>query len=119
MSSMELGAIGELTGGVAFWRCGKNFIACDGTGPTSAPRSVSSHAEGYYEGRPLKNVKLVLCAVLLGVLVIFSAQNHEVVRVQFLFWYVEMSRAVLLFLVLAIGFVIGWTFEKLLRRRAR
>lgn len=62
------------------------------------------------------NVKLVLSLILLGLLVIFSAQNYEVVRVRFLVWHLEMSRAVLLFLMLAVGIAVGWALSSLRRR---
>jgi uncharacterized integral membrane protein len=62
------------------------------------------------------NLKLILSLVLLGLLVIFSAQNYEVVQVRFLFWRLEMSRAVLLLLVLAVGLAIGWTFSTIRHR---
>ena len=63
------------------------------------------------------NAKLILSLVLVGLLVIFSAQNYEVVRLRFLFWHLDMSRAVLLFLVLAAGIAIGWTLAGLRRKR--
>ena len=62
------------------------------------------------------NAKLIISLVLLGLLVIFSAQNYEIVRVRFLFWHLDMSRAVLLFLVLAIGIAIGWTSSTIRQR---
>ena len=61
------------------------------------------------------SIRLVLSIVLLGLLVIFSAQNYEVVRVRFLFWHLDLSRAVLLFLVLAIGIAIGWALPTVRR----
>lgn len=53
------------------------------------------------------NWKWVLILVLLLVLVIFTAQNYEVVKVQFLFWSFKTSRAIIIFSSLAVGFIAG------------
>lgn len=52
--------------------------------------------------------KLVFSLVLTGIIVLFVVQNVAVVEISFLFWSVAMSRALLLFFVLAAGIVIGW-----------
>lgn len=59
--------------------------------------------------------KLLASLALLGLLVIFSVQNYEVVQLRFLVWQIDMSRAILLFLVLAFGIGIGWTLATLRR----
>jgi uncharacterized integral membrane protein len=61
------------------------------------------------------SVKAAVSIVLLGLLAVFIAQNYEIVRVRFLFWHLDMSRAVLLFLVLAMGMVIGWALSTIRR----
>ena len=40
--------------------------------------------------------------------VIFIVQNATVVEIQLLFWKISMSRALMIFFVLAIGVIIGW-----------
>lgn len=40
--------------------------------------------------------------------VVFVSQNVAVVDVNFLFWTVSMSRALLILFTLAIGFLLGW-----------
>lgn len=65
----------------------------------------------------MKNPKVILSLVLLGLLIVFVIQNAEVLNVNFLFWSFAMSRALTLFFVLAIGIVIGWVLHGL--RRAR
>jgi uncharacterized integral membrane protein len=40
-------------------------------------------------------------------LVIFATQNYEVVKVKFLAWSFETSRAIVIFISLLIGFIIG------------
>ena len=42
------------------------------------------------------------------ILVIFILQNMTVVDVRFLFWHLSVSRAIMIFILLAIGIVIGW-----------
>jgi uncharacterized integral membrane protein len=63
----------------------------------------------------MRNLKLVVSLVLLAMLVIFSIQNAEVLGINFLFWSLQVRRALLLFLVLAIGIVIGWVLRSLRR----
>jgi uncharacterized integral membrane protein len=54
------------------------------------------------------NVKLILSLILVGLAVIFIIQNVAVVEIQFLFWTMSMSRALFMFLLLAIGLIVGW-----------
>ena len=53
------------------------------------------------------NFKITLVVILVCLTLIFLAQNIQVVTVSFLLWEVSMSRAVLLFFSLLIGFIIG------------
>jgi putative membrane protein len=52
--------------------------------------------------------KLILIMIIASLTVIFITQNVAAVDVTFLFWSVSMSRAVLIFFVLMIGFILGW-----------
>ena len=52
--------------------------------------------------------KLMLMLILAGLAVLFIIQNVAVVEIQFLFWSMQMSRSLLMFLLLAIGIIIGW-----------
>ena len=61
------------------------------------------------------NWKLWVVLVLLGLLGIFVLQNTRVVEVRFLFWRLEMSRALMLFGVLGAGLVVGWLLGTLRR----
>lgn len=47
----------------------------------------------------------ILCGVLA---VIFILQNVQAVEVTFLAWSISMSRAILLIVMLFIGFLFGW-----------
>lgn len=64
------------------------------------------------------NARLIVSIALIALLLLFSAQNYQVVRVRFLFWHLDMSRAVLILLVLAAGIIIGWILSSW-RRRSR
>jgi len=55
---------------------------------------------------------LGIIILLLGV-VLFTLQNTEQVQVHFLFWQFSASRALMLFIVLAIGFFSGWLTKSL------
>jgi len=66
------------------------------------------------------NAKLLVVLVLLGAAVLFIVQNVAVVEIQFLFWSMQMSRSLLMFLLLAIGILIGWFLHAFVKhRRAR
>lgn len=54
------------------------------------------------------NYRMGLVAILVFFALVFVAQNIDVVTVKFLLWEFSMSRAVLLFFSLLIGFIIGW-----------
>jgi uncharacterized integral membrane protein len=63
------------------------------------------------------NFKITLVVILVCLALIFLAQNIQVVTVSFLLWEVSMSRAVLLFFSLLIGFIIGWFLHSYLSYR--
>ena len=46
---------------------------------------------------------------LLLLTVIFTLQNSEIVTINFLFWKLSISRALMIFILLIIGILIGWT----------
>ena len=53
----------------------------------------------------IRNI-LFICLVLLVLITVF--QNTQVVEFRFLVWTISLSRALMLFGALAIGFVAGW-----------
>ncbi|OIP50774.1 MAG: hypothetical protein COX17_10935 [Deltaproteobacteria bacterium CG23_combo_of_CG06-09_8_20_14_all_60_8] len=53
-------------------------------------------------------VKIATGMALLLLVVIFTLQNTELIVIQFLFWHFSLSRALMLFLVLAVGILIGF-----------
>jgi uncharacterized integral membrane protein len=50
----------------------------------------------------------ILLFVLLALVIAFALQNTQVVDVQFFFWTLSMSRALLLLGTLVIGLFAGW-----------
>lgn len=58
----------------------------------------------------------ILIIALLAFLVIFTVQNYEVVKIQFLLWSFETSRAIIIFGTLVIGFAIGWIASYLTKK---
>jgi uncharacterized integral membrane protein len=63
------------------------------------------------------NFKIILVIIFSGLVLVFVAQNINVVTVQFLFWEMSMSRAVLIFFSVLTGFVIGWFLNSYLSYR--
>lgn len=55
--------------------------------------------------------------VLLSIVLIFIFQNTTRVSVNFLFWHIESSSAVLLFLVFLAGLTVGVLFTLYARRK--
>ncbi|MBM4272162.1 MAG: LapA family protein [Deltaproteobacteria bacterium] len=63
------------------------------------------------------NVRLILILILVSVVVMFIVQNVAAVEVTFLLWSISMSRSLLIFFTLIIGFVIGWFLHSYLSYR--
>jgi putative membrane protein len=62
------------------------------------------------------NAKLILGIILAGMAAIFIIQNVTSVDLTFLFWTLSMSRALLMLLILSIGFILGWLMHGNFRR---
>jgi uncharacterized integral membrane protein len=54
----------------------------------------------------------VVLLVLLALVIVFALQNTQVVEVQFFFWTLSMSRALVLLGTLVIGLFAGWLIGK-------
>lgn len=63
------------------------------------------------------NFKLSFVLILAGLAVLFIIQNVAVVEIQFLFWSIQMSRSLLIFSMLAIGVILGWSLHGFLKYR--
>jgi len=64
------------------------------------------------------HVKLIIVLALIALLSIFIIQNSDVVALQFLFWKIEMSRALMFVFVLLFGTGIGWFLRGYLMHKA-
>jgi len=63
------------------------------------------------------NFKLTVIIILASIGAIFLTQNISAVEVSFLFWSISMSRALLIFFTLVIGFILGWFLHSYLSYR--
>jgi uncharacterized integral membrane protein len=54
------------------------------------------------------NIKIISIIALIVLVVLFIVQNISIVEITFLFWSLQMSRALLIFFLLTIGIAIGW-----------
>ncbi len=63
------------------------------------------------------NYKLIISLVLIGLVVLFIVQNAAVVDIRLLFWTISMSRALMVFFLLAIGVLVGWMLHSHFTRR--
>jgi len=55
-----------------------------------------------------KHFRLIVTIALLLLVALFAVQNSEIVEVEFLIWGLSIPRSLLIFLVLLIGFIVGW-----------
>ncbi len=59
------------------------------------------------------SVKLVGGLIIAGLIIIFTLQNTQVVEIRLFFWKVVMSRALMIFIILAVGVILGWILRTL------
>lgn len=65
-------------------------------------------------------IKLGISALLAFLVFVFVTQNTEVVQITFIAWSVQISLALLVFVMLWAGIIIGWLLNSYLRfSRAR
>ena len=57
--------------------------------------------------------KGIIIVIFVLIAIIIIAQNTEVMPIQLLFWRILMSRIVLIILMLALGFGIGFVLAKI------
>ena len=62
------------------------------------------------------NAKLIVGIILAGMTILFILQNVTPVELTFLFWTLSMSRALLMFLILSVGIILGWMLHGSFRR---
>jgi putative membrane protein len=61
-------------------------------------------------------IRIVTGLGLLLLVALFTLQNTEVVTITFLFWHFSLSRALLIFLFLVTGVVVGWVLHSIAER---
>ena len=63
------------------------------------------------------NIKVILLMIIAGLAVLFIIQNVSAVTVGIFLWTISLSLALLIFLVLAMGFALGWFLHSFLSYR--
>ena len=58
------------------------------------------------------SARFIAILVLIALVVIFIFQNLEVVKVSFLFWEISSPRALMIFITLVIGVIVGYLSNK-------
>ena len=84
----------------------------------TSPRmtSFNNGRIAFYSGGIEMNAKLIVGIILAGMAVLFIFQNAMPVELTFLFWTLSMSRALLMFLILSVGVILGWLLHGSFRR---
>ncbi len=68
--------------------------------------------------KPMKPKYIILLIIAILSLIVLL-QNTQVVMFRILFWKIEMSRVVMILLLLALGFISGFVVGRLNRGRAK
>ena len=56
----------------------------------------------------MNNIKIILSVILGSLAALFLIQNFAVINIRFLVWTLSISSSLLMFLLLLIGFILGW-----------
>jgi len=67
----------------------------------------------------MQGIKSIFSLLLIITVLIFSIQNIAAVEIQFLLWSFSLPRALLIAILLGIGFILGLLFYSLVFRRRR
>ena len=62
----------------------------------------------------MANFRIIALLILISFVLVFTLQNIKIVEIQLLFWQFAMPRSLLIFMMLMIGFLIGW-FTKVVK----
>jgi uncharacterized integral membrane protein len=63
--------------------------------------------------------RLIASLLLVGLLFVFAVQNAKTVEIAFFFWSLEISRALLLFVVFVLGGIVGWFLNTIASRHKK
>ena len=64
-----------------------------------------------------QRLHLWLTIAIVALLALFTLQNLVTVEVTFLVWAIQLPRAILVFVVLALGVLLGWMLNSARRHR--
>ena len=67
----------------------------------------------------MHSIKSIISLLLIIAVLIFSIQNIAAVEIQFLLWSFALPRALLIMILLGVGFIIGILFYSIAFRRRR
>lgn len=67
----------------------------------------------------MRSIKSIISLILIIAVLIFSIQNIAAVEIQFLLWSFSIPRALLIVILLGIGFIIGMLFYSLVFRHRK
>ena len=67
----------------------------------------------------MQSIKKIISLLLIIAVLIFSIQNIAAIEIQFLLWNFTLPRALLIVILLGIGFIIGMLFYSIAFRRKR
>ena len=59
--------------------------------------------------------KLISGIVLFFIMVIFIIQNAATVEIRLIFWTIDISRVLLMLIILLFGIIIGWILNSYIR----
>lgn len=66
-----------------------------------------------------KRLKRLAALLLLLVVLVFTFQNTDVIKVRFLGWTLDLSQALIILATFTAGPLLGWAASELLRLRGR
>ena len=67
----------------------------------------------------LRGLKLIIVLLLIIAVLVFAIQNVAAVDIEFLVWSFSIPRALMLVIMLGVGFIIGLLFCSLVFQRRR
>lgn len=67
----------------------------------------------------MRKLKGIAPLLLLLVVLVFTFQNTDVIKVRFLGWTHDLSQALMIFATFTAGLLLGWAARGLLRLRGR
>lgn len=79
--------------------------------PSDAPAVMTAVPQRH--GRAMGMFRLILAFLCVEFGIVFTLQNTDSVTVAFLVWALTLSRALLVFLLIVVGTVLGWLLRSM------